>query len=211
MRILCCLNGTNAEQIGKALEMFSAVQPLTVGMLHVIDTRPRKDIDLIRERFLRPPMHPPHHPPPPMHPPHHPPREEEMSEAERASCARDFERGTSIFYQRRDYRKRGTAGARDCELRRRVACRSGGRLLPRSIQGKARNWSQVDRACCAVCGGPRALSGAFVAPNGAGAISHREIAWGFSQGFGHSRESGNPVCSQGVSKGLRDGFPLSRE
>jgi nucleotide-binding universal stress UspA family protein len=86
VRILCCLNGTNAEQIGKALEVFSAVQPLTVGMLHVIDTRPRKDIDLIRERFLRPPMHPPHHAPPPIHPPHHIPREEEMSEAERASA-----------------------------------------------------------------------------------------------------------------------------
>ena len=86
MRVLCCLDGTNAKQIGKALEILSAVHPLTVGMLHVIDTGPRKDIDLIRERFLRPPMHPPHHPPPPSHPPHHIPREEEMSEAERASA-----------------------------------------------------------------------------------------------------------------------------
>ena len=86
MRILCCLDGTNAEQIGRALEMLSATQSLTVGMLHVINTRPRKDIDLIRGRFLRPSMHPPHHPPPPMHPPHPPSREEEMSEAERASA-----------------------------------------------------------------------------------------------------------------------------
>ena len=93
MRVLCCLDGTNAEQIGRALEMLSAIQPLTVGMLHVIDTRPRKDIDLIRERFLRPPMHPPHHPPPPMHPPHHPPREEEMSEAERASAQEILDEG----------------------------------------------------------------------------------------------------------------------
>ena len=86
MRVLCCLDGTNAEQIGRALEMLSAVQPLTVSMLHVIDTGPRKDIDLIRERFLRPPMHPPHHPAPPVYPPHHIPHEEEMSEAERASA-----------------------------------------------------------------------------------------------------------------------------
>ena len=93
MRVLCCLDGTNAEQIGRALEMLSAVQPLTVGMLYVIDTGPRKDIDLIRERFLRPAMHPPHHPPPLMHPPHHVPREEEMSEAERASAQEILKEG----------------------------------------------------------------------------------------------------------------------
>ena len=101
MRVLCCLDGTNAEQIGKALEMLSAIQPLTVGMLHVIDTGPRKDIDLVRERFLRPPMHPPHPPPhpppPPMHPPHHIPREEEMSEAERASAQEILNEGRGYF------------------------------------------------------------------------------------------------------------------
>jgi nucleotide-binding universal stress UspA family protein len=77
--------------------MLSAVQALAVGMLHVIDTGPRKDIDLIRERFLRPPMRPPHHPPPPMHPPHHPPREEEMSEAESASAQEILNEGRGYF------------------------------------------------------------------------------------------------------------------
>ena len=86
MRVLCCLDGTNAEQIGRALEMLAATPPPTVGMLHVIDTGPRKDIDLIRQRFLRPPIYPPHHPSPPMHPPHRMPHEKEMSEAERASA-----------------------------------------------------------------------------------------------------------------------------
>ena len=58
MRVLCCLDGTNADQIGTALKMFTAVHPLTVGMLHVTDTRPRDDMELIRERFWRHPLHP---------------------------------------------------------------------------------------------------------------------------------------------------------
>jgi nucleotide-binding universal stress UspA family protein len=87
MRVLCCLDGTNAEQIGTALRMFTAVQPLTVGMLHVTDTRPREDMDLIRERFWRHPLHPHHAPSPlPEHLPRPSPREEEIYEAEKASA-----------------------------------------------------------------------------------------------------------------------------
>ncbi|SPE29791.1 hypothetical protein SBA2_460006 [Acidobacteriia bacterium SbA2] len=86
MRILCCLDGTNAEQIGKALEMFSAFEPLTVGMLHVTDTRPREDMDLVRERFWRHPLHARHPPAPPEPTPRPSPREEEISEAEKASA-----------------------------------------------------------------------------------------------------------------------------
>jgi nucleotide-binding universal stress UspA family protein len=60
MRILGCLDGTNAEQIGRAAQMFSAAEPLTMALLTVIDAGPRHDIDRMRERFLRPPLH--HHP-----------------------------------------------------------------------------------------------------------------------------------------------------
>jgi nucleotide-binding universal stress UspA family protein len=56
MRILGCLDGTNAEQIAHAVQMFSASGPLTVALLTVIDVGPRKDIDRMRERFLRPPL-----------------------------------------------------------------------------------------------------------------------------------------------------------
>jgi len=115
VRVLCCLDGTNSEQIGRALEMLSAVQPLTVGMLHVIDTRPRKDMDLIRERFLRPPLHPPpppphphrHPPPPPEHLPLHPPREEEMSEAERASAQEILNEGRGYFASADTFEREG--------------------------------------------------------------------------------------------------------
>jgi nucleotide-binding universal stress UspA family protein len=54
MRVLCCLDGTNAGQVSKAVEALSASGPPTFGILHVIDTGPRKDIEHTRERFLRP-------------------------------------------------------------------------------------------------------------------------------------------------------------
>jgi len=101
VRVLCCLDGTNAEQIGRGLEMLSAVHSLTVGMLHVIDIGPRREMDLIRERFLRRPIHP--HPPPPgpLHhpspPPQHHPREEEMSEADKATGQEILDEGCRYF------------------------------------------------------------------------------------------------------------------
>jgi len=74
--------------------MFTAVQPLTVGLLHVTDTRPRDDMDLIRERFWRHPLHP-HHPPaaPPEHFPRPSPREKEIYEAEKASAEEILKEG----------------------------------------------------------------------------------------------------------------------
>ena len=70
MRVLYCLDGTNFEQVSKATEMLLATQSLTLGILYVIDTGPRKDIDHIRERFLRPPR----------------PREHEMQQAKHAAA-----------------------------------------------------------------------------------------------------------------------------
>jgi nucleotide-binding universal stress UspA family protein len=55
MRVLVCLDGTNGEQVSKATEILSATQSLTLGILYVIDTGPRKDIEQTRERFLRRP------------------------------------------------------------------------------------------------------------------------------------------------------------
>jgi nucleotide-binding universal stress UspA family protein len=56
MRILGCLDGTNAEQIGRAAQMFSATPAPAFGLLTVIDIGPREDIDRMRGRFLRAPM-----------------------------------------------------------------------------------------------------------------------------------------------------------
>ena len=55
MRVLCCLDGTNVGQVSKATGMVSANQPLTLAILYVTDTAPRRDIEHTRERFLRRP------------------------------------------------------------------------------------------------------------------------------------------------------------
>jgi len=73
MRVLVCLDGTNGEQVSKATEILSATQSLTLGILYVIDTGPRKDIEHTRERFLR-------RPGPPRS------REDEMEQAELAAA-----------------------------------------------------------------------------------------------------------------------------
>ena len=73
MRILCCLDGTNVEPVSKATEMLAATQSLTLGILYVIDTGPRKDIEHTRERFLRAPARPGS-------------REDEMQQADQAAA-----------------------------------------------------------------------------------------------------------------------------
>jgi len=73
MRVLCCLDGTNVEQVSKALRELWATQAPTLGILYVTDTGPRHDIGHIRERFLRSPSP-------------HGPREHEMQQAEHAAA-----------------------------------------------------------------------------------------------------------------------------
>lgn len=53
MRILCCLDGTNIEQLSKVLSTFLPGNATTVGLLYVIDTGPQRDMELRRERSLR--------------------------------------------------------------------------------------------------------------------------------------------------------------
>jgi nucleotide-binding universal stress UspA family protein len=57
MRILGCLDGTNAEPIGYAAQMFTSAEPRVIGLLAVIDSGPRHDIERTRVRFWRPPLH----------------------------------------------------------------------------------------------------------------------------------------------------------
>jgi nucleotide-binding universal stress UspA family protein len=84
MRVLCCLDGTNVDQVSKATENLSTSQPLAVGLIYVTDTGPRHDIKHLRERFLRPPGPPP-------------PREEEMQQAEKASAQDILNEGLRRF------------------------------------------------------------------------------------------------------------------
>jgi len=54
MRVLCCLDGTNSEQIGKALSELVSAQTRTVGLLYVVDNSAQKEMERKREGLLRP-------------------------------------------------------------------------------------------------------------------------------------------------------------
>ena len=94
MRVLCCLDGTNGKQVSKAREMLSATQPLTLGILYVIDTGPRKDIEHTRERFLR-------RPGPPRS------REDEMEQAELAAAQDVLDEGLRYIPNAETFRRQG--------------------------------------------------------------------------------------------------------
>jgi len=94
MRVLCCLDGTNGKQVSKAREMLSATQPLTLGILYVIDTGPRKDIEHTRERFLR-------RPGPPRS------REDEMEQAELAAAQDLLDEGLRYIPNAETFRRQG--------------------------------------------------------------------------------------------------------
>jgi nucleotide-binding universal stress UspA family protein len=94
MRVLCCLDGTNGEQVSKTTEMLSATPPPTLGILYVIDTGPRKDIEHTRERFLR-------RPGPPRS------REDEMEQAELAAAQEVLNEGLRYIPNAEPFRRQG--------------------------------------------------------------------------------------------------------
>ncbi|MGH2494802.1 MAG: universal stress protein [Ktedonobacteraceae bacterium] len=55
MKVLCCLDGTNVEQISNAVKNMLPADQLTLGLIYVIDSGPHGEIERQRERFLRPP------------------------------------------------------------------------------------------------------------------------------------------------------------
>jgi nucleotide-binding universal stress UspA family protein len=59
MRVLCCLDGANAEVLARAVQTMLRSEALRIGLLYVTDTRPHGELERQRERFLRPPRLPP--------------------------------------------------------------------------------------------------------------------------------------------------------
>ncbi len=55
MRILCCLDGTNLEQISNAVTWLVSVD--TLSFIHVIDTRPHEEMERRTGPLLRRPGH----------------------------------------------------------------------------------------------------------------------------------------------------------
>jgi nucleotide-binding universal stress UspA family protein len=86
VRILCCLDGTNIEELHQAVTDILTPSEQTVGLLYVIDSGPRKDIERARERFL--------------HPPHLPsPRAEQVTQAEVDAAQDILQEGQHYFNQ----------------------------------------------------------------------------------------------------------------
>jgi nucleotide-binding universal stress UspA family protein len=94
MRVLCCLDGTNVETVSKATEMLLAIRSITFGMIYVVDTGPRKDIEQTRERFWRP-SRPPG------------PREHEMQQAELAAAEDILNEAQRHFPNTETFQRRG--------------------------------------------------------------------------------------------------------
>lgn len=84
MRVLCCLDGNNVEQVSKATAMLSTSESPTLALLYVIDTGPREDLDRTRERFLRRPGAPAF-------------REQEMRQTEAGAARETLEEGLRRF------------------------------------------------------------------------------------------------------------------
>lgn len=61
MRVLCCLDGTNIEQISTTVSSMLRADNLTLALVYVIDQGPRGEMERQRERFFRSPELKPRH------------------------------------------------------------------------------------------------------------------------------------------------------
>ncbi len=81
MRVLCCIDGTNVEQVSRVVSTLLCAETRTIGVLYVTDTGPQEEMERHRERLLRPPRLPL-------------PRREQMRQAEEASAQEILEEGS---------------------------------------------------------------------------------------------------------------------
>ncbi len=94
MRVLCCLDGTNVEVLQQSLAGMVNNSELTTGLLYVIDTGPRGDIERTRERLFRPHQLPT-------------PREEQLRQVEAASAQDILQEGARYFPQAETLQRSG--------------------------------------------------------------------------------------------------------
>jgi nucleotide-binding universal stress UspA family protein len=84
MRVLCCLDGTNIEQIRTAVSTMLRSSDLTIALVYVIDAGPHGAMERQRERFFRPPTLKPQ-------------QIEQMQQAENAAAQDILDEGTRYF------------------------------------------------------------------------------------------------------------------
>jgi len=93
MRVLCCLDGTNAEPISRATGSLSP-NSLTVAFIYVIDKGPHHDIEHARERHFRPSAPPAS-------------REHQMLEAEKSSAQEILDEGRRFLTEAETLQREG--------------------------------------------------------------------------------------------------------
>ncbi len=94
MRVLCCLDGTNIEQIRTTVSTMLRVDNLTIGLVYVIDQGPREDIERQRERFFRSPTLQPRH-------------KEQIQQAENATAQDILDEGTRYLSGATPFKREG--------------------------------------------------------------------------------------------------------
>jgi nucleotide-binding universal stress UspA family protein len=94
MRVLCCLDGSNIEQLSKAVSTLLRSDALTIGLIYVIDSGPHGELERQRERFLRPPRLSPQ-------------RQEQLRQAEVSAAQEILDEGRHYFPAAEQLRREG--------------------------------------------------------------------------------------------------------
>ena len=146
MRILCCLDGANAEQMARTVGTLLKTEAQTMAVLYVTDTGPKMQIEQQNERHLRPP---------------HPPlsRREQMWQAEEVTAQEILEEGSRSLDDAEMLRRTGQPGREIVQVATewkadviviysRSSTRGGPPLGPKSVGHVAR--FVLDHAPCPV-------------------------------------------------------------
>jgi nucleotide-binding universal stress UspA family protein len=94
MRVLCCLDGTNIEQISTTVSTMLHNENLTLALVYVIDQGPREEMERQRERFFRSPTIKPR-------------QKEQMHQAENATAQDILDEGTRYLSGATSFKRAG--------------------------------------------------------------------------------------------------------
>src|SRR5579863_6042382 len=94
MRVLCCLDGTNIEQIGTTVSTMLHTENLTLALVYVIDSGPHGEMERQRERFFRSPTMNPRH-------------KEQRQQAENATAQDILDEGTRYLSGATTFKREG--------------------------------------------------------------------------------------------------------
>ncbi len=94
MRVLCCLNGTNIEQISTTVSTMLPGENLMLALVYVIDQGPHGEMERQRERFFRSPTMKPRH-------------KEQMQQAENATAQDILDEGMRFLSSATPFKREG--------------------------------------------------------------------------------------------------------